>query len=73
MTTIATDTDALDLLRHAAARFDRLVAEIREPQWNDPTPCPGWTVRTLVNHVTVAAASQARCFRSYVAPVHTGR
>jgi uncharacterized protein (TIGR03086 family) len=53
MTTITADTEALELLRHAAARFDELVAGIREPQWNDPTPCPGWTVRTLVNHVAV--------------------
>jgi uncharacterized protein (TIGR03086 family) len=62
MTTIATDTDALELLRHAAARFDRLVAEIREPQWNDPTPCPGWTVRTLVNHVAVEDLWAAELF-----------
>jgi hypothetical protein len=41
-TTIAAGTDALELLRHAAAGFDRLVADIREPQWNDPTPCSGW-------------------------------
>jgi uncharacterized protein (TIGR03086 family) len=62
MTTIATDTDALELLRHAAARFDRLVAEIREPRWNDPTPCPGWTVRTLVNHVVVEDLWAAELF-----------
>ena len=62
MTTITTDTDALELLRHATARFDRLVTGIREPQWNDPTPCPGWTVRALVNHVAVEDLWAAQLF-----------
>ena len=62
MTTITAETGALELLRHAAARFDQLVAEIREPQWNDPTPCPGWTVRTLVNHVAVEDLWAAELF-----------
>jgi uncharacterized protein (TIGR03086 family) len=62
MTTITADTDALELLRHAAARFDQLVGEIREPQWNDPTPCRGWTVRTLVNHVAVEDLWAAELF-----------
>jgi uncharacterized protein (TIGR03086 family) len=62
MTTITADTEALELLRHAAARFDELVAGIREPQWNDPTPCPGWTVRTLVNHVAVEDLWAAELF-----------
>jgi uncharacterized protein (TIGR03086 family) len=62
MTTITAGTDALELLRHAATRFDQLVAEIREPQWNDPTPCPGWTVRTLVNHVAVEDLWAAELF-----------
>jgi uncharacterized protein (TIGR03086 family) len=60
MTTIT--ADALELLRRAAGRFDRLVAEIREPQWNDPTPCAGWTVRTLVNHVAVEDLWAAELF-----------
>jgi len=62
MTTITAEAGALELLRHAAARFDQLVAEIREPQWNDPTPCPGWTVRTLVNHVAVEDLWAAELF-----------
>ena len=61
-TTITAGTDALELLRHAAAGFDRLVADIREPQWNDPTPCSGWTVRTLVNHVAVEDLWAAQLF-----------
>jgi uncharacterized protein (TIGR03086 family) len=62
MTTIIADTPALELLRRAAARIDRLVADIRDPQWNDPTPCPGWTVRTLVNHVAVEDLWAAELF-----------
>jgi uncharacterized protein (TIGR03086 family) len=53
MTTTANGTDTLELLRRAVDRVDRLVAGIHEPQWSDPTPCSGWTVRDLVNHVTV--------------------
>src|SRR5512133_3551258 len=53
MSTVTVGTGAPELLRRAAGRVDLLVAEIHEPQWNDPTPCPGWTVRALVNHVAV--------------------
>ncbi len=28
-----------------------LVADVRDDQWDAPTPCEGWDVRTLVNHV----------------------
>ncbi|MFG2822486.1 TIGR03086 family metal-binding protein [Kitasatospora sp. NPDC048365] len=48
--------DEQELLRlHAGAleRFGRLVAEAGAGQWEDPTPCSDWTVRDLVNHVTV--------------------
>ncbi len=62
-TTETTETTAAaQLLRRAAGRVDLLVAEIREPQWNDPTPCPGWTVRTLVNHVAVEDLWAAELF-----------
>ena len=27
------------------------VNEVRDDQWDDPTPCAEWTVRDLVNHV----------------------
>jgi uncharacterized protein (TIGR03086 family) len=53
MTTTAADTDTFELLRRAVDRVDQLVAGIRDPHWSDPTPCPGWTVRALVNHVAV--------------------
>jgi uncharacterized protein (TIGR03086 family) len=34
-------------------RFDRLVRAIPASGWTAATPCAGWTVRDLVNHVTI--------------------
>ena len=60
--TAGTGYEALRLLDRAVARFGELVAEIRDPAWSAPTPCPGWTVRTLVNHVTVEDLWAAELF-----------
>jgi uncharacterized protein (TIGR03086 family) len=35
----------------AAAAFGRLVDQVADGQWCEPTPCPAWNVRQLVNHV----------------------
>lgn len=35
----------------AAAAFGRLVDHVADGQWCEPTPCPTWNVRQLVNHV----------------------
>jgi uncharacterized protein (TIGR03086 family) len=40
-----------DLHRRACERFDRYVGEIGPDRWTAPTPCAGWDVRALVNHV----------------------
>jgi len=40
--------DALDLAR---SEFERRLRAVRPDQWDNPTPCEGWTVRTLVNHI----------------------
>ncbi len=40
--------NALDLAR---SEFERRLRAVRPDQWDNPTPCEGWTVRTLVNHV----------------------
>lgn len=34
-----------------AARFADRIAAVPDGRWDDPTPCEGWSVRTLVNHV----------------------
>jgi uncharacterized protein (TIGR03086 family) len=46
-------TDLFTLFQRAAGRFGAHVHTVREGQWNDPTPCTDWDVRTLVNHVAV--------------------
>lgn len=37
----------------ALDRFAQLVGAVEPEQWGLPTPCRRWTVRDLVNHVTV--------------------
>lgn len=33
--------------------FDRAMHKVGLTDWDSPTPCSGWTVRELVNHITV--------------------
>src|SRR5260370_8001843 len=39
------------LLARALDATGDLVAGVRDDQWDAPTPCTGWNVRDLVNHV----------------------
>lgn len=43
------------LRRHgeAIALFGTRVHQVRDDQWDAPTPCEAWTVRDLVGHLTV--------------------
>ncbi|MGH3462639.1 MAG: TIGR03086 family metal-binding protein [Kribbellaceae bacterium] len=43
--------DVVELHRRATEDFVALVAAVNDDQWHAPTPCVGWDVRTLVNHV----------------------
>ncbi len=43
--------DLADLHDRALAATGRIVAGVGADQWGDETPCAGWDVRTLVNHV----------------------
>ena len=45
------DLDLPELHARALEVTGRLVAGIGPDQWNAPTPCEGWDVRTLMNHV----------------------
>jgi uncharacterized protein (TIGR03086 family) len=39
------------LISPAGAALLRVVRDVRPEQLDDPTPCPDWTVRQLVNHL----------------------
>jgi len=39
------------LYERAAVRFDDLVHLVAQDQWDAPTPCQGWTIQDLVNHL----------------------
>jgi uncharacterized protein (TIGR03086 family) len=43
--------DTIDDIELALAATGRLVAGIDGEQWTAPTPCEGWDVATVVNHV----------------------
>lgn len=43
--------DLLDAHTQALGATRSLVAGIRDDQWDQPSPCEGWTVRELVNHI----------------------
>jgi uncharacterized protein (TIGR03086 family) len=43
--------DVVDRLAAALTTTGTAVAGIPATRWNDATPCPGWDVRTLTNHL----------------------
>ncbi|MER8187825.1 TIGR03086 family metal-binding protein [Kitasatospora sp. NPDC094015] len=45
--------EVLDRYDEAVGEFGRLVGMVLRRQWDLPTPCADWTVRDLVNHLTV--------------------
>ncbi len=51
--------DALDALDASTERVVELVGQVGPEQWNNPTPCTEWNVRTLVGHLI--AGSQGYC------------
>ncbi|MEY2583502.1 MAG: hypothetical protein QOE09_3351 [Ilumatobacteraceae bacterium] len=56
-------TDVSTAHREALAAVRPIVAGIRDDQWDLPTPCVGWTVRDLLNHIVAGnlwAAALAR-------------
>lgn len=47
------DTRVLERYGEALALFTDRVHAVRRDQWDGPTPCTDWSVRDVVNHVTV--------------------
>ena len=43
--------DALDALDAVGERNMQLVWQVGSDQWDDPTPCTEWNVRTLAGHL----------------------
>lgn len=48
---MSTDIDVRDLHRQALEAFGATVDRVPPTAWRQPTPCAGWDVRDLVNHV----------------------
>ena len=46
--------DAMGALDASAERVVELVGQVGPEQWNNPTPCTEWNVKTLVGHVIVS-------------------
>jgi uncharacterized protein (TIGR03086 family) len=44
--------DVNTLYHRTVESFADRVNAVKDDQWSDPTPCAGWTVRDLVNHIT---------------------
>lgn len=44
-------TDLAERFKRGVVEFDERVRLVKEDQWNQPTPCSEWDVRTLVNHI----------------------
>ena len=53
--------DDLDLIRRTIAEAGRVVDGIDDAQLASPSPCAGWTVRDVVNHITGGATMFAVC------------
>jgi uncharacterized protein (TIGR03086 family) len=60
-------TDVADRYRRLSAAFADRIANVPAGAWDDPTPCPDWTVRDLVGHV-VQSQGMFRTFVGREAP-----
>jgi uncharacterized protein (TIGR03086 family) len=47
--------ELIDALPRVHDEFEHRLRMVRDDQWAAPTPCEGWSVRDLVNHVVAGA------------------
>jgi uncharacterized protein (TIGR03086 family) len=68
-------TDAsINGLAQALDATGALVAGVRNNQWSNPTPCPQWNVRALVNHLVLGNRRSASTLRGEeLSPSSAGR
>ena len=53
-------TAPVDRLDRALNATGELIAGVKDDQWSNQTPCPEWTVHTLVNHLVFGSRLFAR-------------
>ncbi|GAC1639429.1 MAG: TIGR03086 family metal-binding protein [Chloroflexota bacterium] len=58
----------IDRLTRALDATGQLIAAVTDDQWSNPTPCPGWNVRALVNHLVVGNQTVASILRDEPQP-----
>ncbi|MDP6146120.1 MAG: maleylpyruvate isomerase N-terminal domain-containing protein, partial [Acidimicrobiales bacterium] len=46
-----TSETIVDLYVRSVASFGEVLAQVPIDSWDTPTPCPDWTIQTLVVHV----------------------
>ncbi|HMK10781.1 MAG TPA: TIGR03086 family metal-binding protein [Acidimicrobiales bacterium] len=49
------ERDVVDQMEHAFALATAVLERVEPDQWAAPTPCEGWTVRDVVNHMVGGA------------------
>jgi uncharacterized protein (TIGR03086 family) len=59
---------ALDLWRQTADKWGEVYGQVGDGQWDNPTPCAGWTVRNLVDHTLAWQANGGSLLGAAVAP-----
>jgi uncharacterized protein (TIGR03086 family) len=47
--------NVVDEMDRAFALATEVLSRVREEQWESPSPCEGWTVRDVVNHMVGGA------------------
>lgn len=64
--------EAMELTAVENSKFSELIAGLSSQQWQTPTECPRWSVKSMVSHVTGSAKSQAS-IPEFARQVYSGR